>query len=199
MVSTARNFSFFCPLKGCKINQPTAHMALIENLIRADLNVIEKANGVARLIEEFDYTHEEAAEKLGLSRPEITNLLRSLKLDSDVQQFLMDGDLTESHGKLLAGVPLPKQYELARQTIVKKWSIRALETAIKKSNIFKVKHTADTAFDANQVKLMRELSDYLGMPINLKTDANHKGYLQLHFNNLDELDGLLDKLGFHYE
>lgn len=180
-------------------DESTAHMALIENLIRADLNVIEKAKGIARLIEEFNYTHEEAANRLGLSRPEITNVLRLLKLDFNVQLLLIEGNLTESHGKLLAGVPLAKQYQLAKQTIAKRYSTRALELAIKKNSQTKTISTHKAGLNANQNKLSRELSDYLGVPVVLQTDVNHSGYLQLHFNNLDELDGLFDKLGFSYE
>jgi len=186
-------------LMGDYADASTAQMALIENLIRADLNVIEKAKGIARLIAEFNYTHEVAADHLGLSRPEITNLLRLLKLDTAVQQLLMAGDLTESHGKLLAGVPQAQQYAFARQTIAKRWSIRALETAIKKRDPAQLSHAAADVLDVNQAKLMRALSDHLGLPLKFKTDANNKGYLQLHFNNLDELEGLLDKMGFGYE
>lgn len=187
-------------LIGDYADKPTAHVALIENLIRADLNVIEKAKGIARLIEEFDYTHEEAANNLGLSRPEITNLLRLLKLDASVQLFLIEGSLSESQGKLLAGVPLAQQYEFAKKTIAKRWTTRALELAIKASNnSSEFLPTHKTGSNPNQNKLNRELSDYLGVPVVLETDAKNKGYLQLHFNSLDELDGLFDKLGFRYD
>lgn len=103
---------------------------LIENLSRQDLNPIEEAKGIARLIEEFKLGHEEVGKILGKSRSEVSNLVRLLKLDNRVHTLLMSGDLSETQGKLLAGVPKDEQYPLARKAIAKEWSSRGLEKAI---------------------------------------------------------------------
>lgn len=85
-------------------DRTTLQVALIENRARRNLNCIEEAEAISRLIEEFNYTHEVAAQALSMSRPDVTNLLRLLKLDPKVKMLIMDGDLTETHGRLLAGL-----------------------------------------------------------------------------------------------
>ena len=155
----------------------------------------EEAQGIKRLVEEFGYTQEEAAEALSKPRSTITNLLRLLELHSEVQQLIVRKELTESHGKLLASLPPPQQFFLARETVIKQWSIRALEKAIvdlaKKTSA----HGVKSASVDNQ-RLQRQLADYLGAQVNVKMTKKQKGVLNISFNNLDELDGILAKIGY---
>lgn len=179
-------------------DEQAIQIALIENLSRQDLNPIEEAEAIARLIEEFSFTHEEVAKRLGKPRTEVTNLLRLRKLDTRVKTLLISKDLSESHGKILAGVPIEQQYHYAKAAVVKNWSIRALEKAIKqisKPNDRLLKNPMDES-DPNVKRLERNLSDYLGTSIALEVNAKQQGKLQIVFNNLEEFEGILQKIGF---
>ena len=178
-------------------DEQAIQIALIENLSRQDLNPIEEAQAIARLIEEFEYTHEMAASVLGKPRTEITNLLRLLKLDGRVRTLIVSGDLSESHGKLLAGLPISKQYDYGHRAAVKGWSIRALEKAIKQEEA----KTSLTALplkqsDKNLERLERQLSDHLGASVRFTMEKNNSGQVNIRFNSLDELDGILERVGY---
>lgn len=112
-------------------NEQAAQIALIENTCREALNPIEEARAMQRLTDEFRYTHDEVSRLLGVSRSHVTNLLRLLRMDGRVQHWLRQGDLSEGHGKLLAGIPYEKQYYYAYHAIKKEWSVRTLDEAIK--------------------------------------------------------------------
>lgn len=179
-------------------DEQAIQIALIENLSRQDLNPIEEAEAIARLIEEFEFTHEEVAKRLGKPRTEVTNLLRLLKLDTRVRTLLISQDLSESHGKILAGIPIEQQYHYAKEVVVKNWSIRALEKALKqtsKPNYRLLKNTISEN-DPNVKRLERNLSDYLGTNIHLEVNVKQQGKLQITFNNLEEFEGILQKIGF---
>jgi ParB family chromosome partitioning protein len=181
-------------------DEQTAQIALIENIARKNLNPIEEAEGISKLIQEFNYTHEEAAGVLGKSRTEITNLLRLLKLDSRVRELILSADLTESHGKVLAGVPLSEQYFYAHETISKCWSIRALEKATKQilNDQISFLDKENNASDVQIQNLTRKLSDHLCLPVRFDFDNKtlKKGFVKIRFDSLDELDGILERVGY---
>lgn len=179
-------------------DRTTLQVALIENRARRNLNCIEEAEAISRLIEEFNYTHEVAAQALSMSRPDVTNLLRLLKLDPKVKMLIMDGDLTETHGRLLAGLPIEKQLALAREAVLKSWSHRVLEKEIKNRHknldpLFLKKRGADLQH------LERNISDYFGAEVKLDLGLKNDGWLKIHFTSNDELEGILEKAGYSDE
>lgn len=167
--------------------------AIIENLNRADLNPIETAEAYQRLIDEFNYLHEEVAAAIGKSRTTITNALRLLKLDPHVQLLLGSGQLTEGHGKILAGLLPEHQRILAEQCIHKNWSVRKVEQEAKKL----LHPLPDGPYsDPNIKHLETALSDHLGNTVKIDYEDRGGGHLQIRFNNVDELEGLFAWLNF---
>ncbi len=182
----------------CLVSNYTDEQALqasiIENINRTDLNPIEEAHAYQRLIDEFHYLHEEVAAAVGKSRAKITNALRLLKLDPRVQDLLISGKLSEGHGKILAGIPTHQQFALAEQSIQKSWSVRKIEAEAKKL------HTPtdlDSPYnDPNITHLENALSDHIGNRVQIDCEDRGGGYLKIRFNNIDELEGHFDKMGF---
>lgn len=182
----------------CLINEFTDEEALqasiIENINRADLNPIEEAEAYQRLIEEFGYSHEQIAEAVGKSRTSITNSLRLLKLHPKVQEFLIQKKLTEGHGKILAGLELSQQLKLAENCILKNWSVRKTEIEAKKME--DPLHQQGPFSDANLKNLETALSDHIGNPVEIDYEHRGGGYMKIRFNNIDELEGHFERLGF---
>ncbi|HLB42622.1 MAG TPA: ParB/RepB/Spo0J family partition protein [Gammaproteobacteria bacterium] len=171
---------------------------IIENINRADLNPIEEAQAYQKLIDEFQYLHEEIAASVGKSRTAITNSLRLLKLDSRVQQMLMNSQLSEGHGKILAGLPVHQQFELAECSIQKDWNVRKMENEAKKmQQSEQIPH--EPYSDANIKKLETALSEHLGNRVMIECKERGGGYLQIRFNNIDELEGHFERIGFKVE
>ncbi|MES2219307.1 MAG: ParB/RepB/Spo0J family partition protein [Pseudomonadota bacterium] len=171
--------------------------ALIENINRADLNPIEEAQAYQRLIDEFQYLHDEIAAAVGKSRTTITNALRLLKLDMRVQEFISNGKLSEGHGKILAGVAATHQFPLAERAIQKSWSVRKMEQEAKK-----LQHPEPAAGpfnDANIKHLESALSDHIGNMVHIDCEERGGGFVKIRFNNVDELEGHFQRLGFKYE
>ena len=185
----------------CLVSHYTDEQALqasiIENINRVDLNPIEEAQGYQRLINEFHYLHEEVAAAVGKSRTKITNALRLLKLDPRVQELLMTGQLSEGHGKILAGVELTKQFELATRSIQKNWSVRKIELEAKK--LLRTIPTDSPYSDANIKHLESALADHIGNQVRIDCENRGGGYVVIRFNNVDELEGHFEKLGFKYD
>lgn len=177
-------------------NEQALQAAIIENINRADLNPIEEAQGYQRLIDEFDYLHEEIAAAVSKSRAKITNSLRLLKLDSRVQDLLISQKISEGHGKILAGVPQQFQLYLAELAIKKKWSVRKIELEAKKLLQPNDNHIYS---DVNIQRLENALSDHIGNPVNINYEERGGGYLKIRFNNVDELEGHFERLGFKNE
>ena len=172
--------------------------SIIENINRADLNPIEEASAYQRLIDEFEYLHEEIAASVGKSRTAITNSLRLLKLDPHVQQLLAKGDLSEGHGKILASLLPIQQVSLANLCVQKEWNVRKMEHEAKKLQ----QHTTSTDgpySDQNIKKLETALSDHIGNRVRIEYQAEGGGYVRIRFNNVDELEGQFAKIGFAYE
>lgn len=185
----------------CLISEYTDEQALqaaiIENISRQNLNPIEEAKAYLRLIDEFHYLHEEVAAAVGKNRTTITNMLRLLKLDVRVQNLLISGELSEGHGKILAGIPLEFQYSLAEHSIQKNWSVRKIEQEAKKLTTPTL--NAGPYSDPNIKHLEVALSDHIGNQVKVECEDRGGGFIKIRFNNIDELEGHFNKLGFKYE
>ncbi len=180
----------------CLVNyysdEQTAAVTTIENVNRIDLNPIEEAQAYQRLINDFSYLHEEVAAVVGKSRTKVTNSLRLLKLSPQVQKLLIDGQLTEGHGKVLASLPEGSQFKLAQKTIKAGWSVRKVEQEVKR-----LQESPLPAFtkDPNIQHLERNLADHIGCKVAIDYEGN-KGSLKIDFHNLEILQGLLKKMGY---
>lgn len=184
----------------CLISHYTDEQALqasiIENVNRSDLNPIEEANAYQRLIDEFNYLHEEVAAAVGKSRASITNTLRLLKLDSRVQELLITNQLSEGHGKILAGLPSTLQFSLAERCIQKGWSVRKTELEAKKIQV--IENSDGRYSDPNIKHLEIALSDHVGNRVEIDCEDRGGGFVKIRFNNIDELEGHFERLGFKY-
>lgn len=185
-------------LVGYYDDEQASQIALIENTSREDLNPIDEASGINRIVLEFDYTHQEMAAILGKTRSHITNLLRLLKLDIRVQEMLMIGKLPGSQGKILAGLPIEKQYFFAQECIEKQWSMRTLSQAIRstgennKKNTYSSNNRSDKK-DVDISRLEQETSDQFGHEVKFFLEKNKSGYVKINFCSLDELESILYK------
>jgi len=171
--------------------------AIIENINRADLNPVEEAQAYQRLIDEFSYLHEEVAAAVGKSRTAITNALRLLKLDARVQELLISGSLSEGHGKIMAGLPEAQQFPLAQRCVEKGWSVRKIEQEAKK--LQSPGNDAGIFSDPNVKQLETALSEHIGNQVKIDYEDRGGGYVKIKFNNVDELEGHFDRLGFKPE
>lgn len=172
-------------------------MALIENIQREDLNPLEEAQGVQRLIREFNFTHEQAAQAIGRSRSATTNLLRLLNLAAPVQEMLMDGNLDMGHARALLAVDGATQVQLGHRIIVKGLSVReaeALVTRAQKGEPKPQRKVAGSVRNRDMERLEEELSDTLGAVVTVRTDSKGRGKVVVGFSSLDQLDGILARL-----
>jgi len=172
-------------------------MALIENIQREDLNPLEEAQGVQRLIREFDFTHEQAAAAIGRSRSATSNLLRLLNLAKPVQELLMAGSLDMGHARALLGADSAHQIQFANRIVAKGLSVREAETLVAHASKeggdgTKKKATAPRSRDI--VRLEEELADKLGATVRLSANAKGSGKLVIEFASLDQLDGIVERL-----
>lgn len=170
--------------------------SIVENTSRADLNPIEEARAYQRLIDEFDYLHEEVAAAVGKSRTAVTNSLRLLKLDSHVQNLLITAQLSEGHGKILASLAPHEQIELAQRCVQRGWNVRKLEAEAKK---LQAPLATERYSDTNIKHLESALSTHLGNKVQIDYEERGGGFVRIRFNNIDELEGHFDRIGFEYE
>src|SRR5450830_518516 len=173
-----------------------AAMALIENIQREDLNPLEEAQGIHRLITDFSFTHEQAATAVGRSRSAVSNLLRLMNLASPVQTMLMAGDIDMGHARALLAVDAASQINLANQAVAKRLSVRETEklvtrTAEEAANPVEPRQKEKSGDIA---RLEEELSDALATPVVFKMGNKGRGQLVIDFADLDVLDGLLTRL-----
>jgi len=185
-------------------NEAAAAMALIENIQREDLNPLEEAQGLQRLIREFGLTHEAAAQAVGRSRSAASNLLRLLNLAEPVQTMLMAGDLDMGHARALLALDKATQITAANQISARKMSVREAESLAKKLsaefNLVTQKPKKEKSRDVRRVE--EELSDLLMAQVEVKVKKRVKrlgkveemGELVIQFGSLDELNGLIEKL-----
>ena len=167
-------------------------MALIENIQREDLNSIEEAKGIQRLIDEFGMTHESAAHILGKSRTTVTNLLRLLNLSEHVQKALLEGRIEMGHARAMLSLPASEQVMLCQKVISKNLSVREVEALIIQTNPTKKKIKPQKIADI--VNLETNLSDKLGASVKISHKANGSGVLKINYSNLNQLDSILKKL-----
>jgi ParB family chromosome partitioning protein len=185
-------------------NEAAAAMALIENIQREDLNPLEEAQGLQRLIKEFGLTHELAAQAVGRSRSAASNLLRLLNLAEPVQSLLMAGDIDMGHARALLALDRATQITAANQITARKMSVREAESLVKKLSaefaLTPQKPTKEKSRDLKRVE--EELSDLLMAQVEVRVKKRVKragriedmGELSIQFGSLDELNGLIDKL-----
>jgi ParB family chromosome partitioning protein len=171
--------------------------SIVENISRADLNPIEEAQAYQRLIDEFHYLHEEVAASVGKSRVAITNTLRLLKLDPRVQKLLISQELSEGHGKILASLEPHHQILLAEQSVKKGWNVRKMEVEAKKLQQPPMPHEGPYS-DANIKRLEVTLSEHIGNKVQIDCEERGGGYVRIRFNNVDELEGHFERIGFKY-
>ena len=183
-------------------DEAAAVMALIENIQREDLNPLEEAQGLKRLIDEFHLTHEQAAQAVGRSRSAATNLLRLLNLTAPVQQMLVAGDIEMGHARALLALDAAAQIVAANQTAARKLSVRETERLVARSSAGDTASHAPARAQAKSRDLVRmeeALSDRLTATVEIrlqrKTARGQQGEISIAFGSLDELNGLLDKLG----
>jgi ParB family chromosome partitioning protein len=177
-------------------DQAAAAMALIENIQREDLNPLEEAQGIHRLITDFNFTHEQAAGAVGRSRSAVSNLLRLLNLAKPVQTMLMAGDIDMGHARALLAVDSANQITLANQIVAKRMSVREAEKLVVKATVEQgaAKLRAGKEKSRDIARLEEELSDTLATQVSIKLGAKNKGQLIIDFSNLDVLDDLIAKL-----
>jgi ParB family chromosome partitioning protein len=170
-------------------------MSLIENIQREDLNPLEEAAGLQRLIDEFGMTHEQAGEAVGRSRSAASNLLRLLQLAKPAQDMLMAGDIEMGHARALLPLPKVDQGRIAAMVIEKGWSVRETEKLVARElNPALKKGKAEKAPDRDLLRLEEELADALGATVKIAANRKGAGALTIRFSSLDQLDGLLAKL-----
>ncbi|KLU23160.1 chromosome partitioning protein ParB [Caballeronia mineralivorans PML1(12)] len=177
-------------------DQAAAAMALIENIQREDLNPLEEAQGIQRLLDEFDFTHEQAAESVGRSRSAVSNLLRLLNLATPVQTMLLAGDLDMGHARALLAVDAATQIQLANQVVNKRMSVRETEKLVSSTTKEVPTTKARVANDGGRDtrRLEEELSDLLSANVKIKMGGRGRGKLQIDFGDLDALEGILGRL-----
>jgi ParB family chromosome partitioning protein len=178
-------------------DQAAAAMALIENMQREDLNPMEEAKGVQRLIEEFKFTHEQAAEAVGRSRSAVSNLLRLLNLAKPVQSMLMAGDLDMGHARALLAVDFATQIALANEVVAKKLSVRDAEKLATRASLGQKNSKTGSKAEKPRdlIRLEEALSDALATSVSIKINARNAGELLIAFGSLDQLDGITKRLG----
>jgi ParB family chromosome partitioning protein len=185
-------------------DQAAAVMALIENIQREDLNPLEEAHGVARLIEEFGLTHEAAAQAIGRSRSATSNLLRLLQLAEPVARLLMAGDLDMGHARAL--LPLEKVHQItcAHEIVARELSVREAEKLATRTAAHNGAHPAAAAPGKPEksrdiLRIEEQLADHLTAAVEIRvkkrTKRGEQGEVSIAFGSLEELNGLLDKLG----
>ena len=178
-------------------DQAAAAMALIENIQREDLNPLEEAQGIHRLISDFTFTHEQAANAVGRSRSAVSNLLRLLNLARPVQTMLMAGDIDMGHARALLAVDAATQIQLANQVVAKRMSVRDTEKLVTKTTLelsTPTKQKDKTEKSRDITRLEEELSDMLATQVTLKMGTKGRGQMIIDFADLDSLDGVILKI-----
>lgn len=171
-------------------DQAAAAMALIENMQREDLNPLEESQGIQRLIQEFSFTHEQAADAVGRSRSAVSNLLRLLNLAKPVQAMLMAGDIDMGHARALLAVDAATQIVLANQITAKKLSVREAEKMVTRASMSRKdgKTLAKSGKSRDLLRLEESLSDALATTVSIKLGARQSGEVVISFSSLDQLD-----------
>ena len=174
-------------------DQAAAAMALIENIQREDLNALEEAQALNRLIHEFGLTHQQTAEAVGRSRAAVSNLLRLLELESQCKVLLEEGKLEMGHARALLALQGKQQIELAHKVAQYQLSVRATEKLVKQTLAGELQAmiAPKPILNADISQLQSRLADTLGAKVSINHSKRGKGKLVIEYNSLDELDGIL--------
>jgi ParB family chromosome partitioning protein len=176
-------------------DQAAMAMALIENIQREDLNPIEEADALRRLIDEFSLTQQEAADAVGRSRTAVTNLLRLLSLQEEVRRMLEHGDLEMGHARALLALEGAAQLDAARQVVARGLSVRETEGLVRRAGQKKPAAAAVPAkVDPDVRRLQDDLSERVGARVRIQANAKGKGKLTIEFSSHDELEGILARI-----
>ena len=183
-----------CVLK--EVNDEAAvAMSLIENIQREDLNPMEEALALQRLIEEFDLTHQQVAEAVGKSRAAVSNFLRLINLAPEVTQMLVHGDIEMGHARALLSLTNDQQGKLAREIASSGLNVRQAEALVRKLASGEKPLSQAKKVDSDTKQLENRLSSNLGQPVEIKHTIKGRGKLVIKYNSLDELDGVLSRFG----
>lgn len=175
-------------------------LALIENIQREDLNPLEEAQAMKRLIEEFGLSHEQVAKAVGRSRSATSNLLRLLQLAEPVQTMLLASDLDMGHARALLALDRARQIQLAHEVVQRRLSVRECERLVTKTLRADGEQPVDrpatfAAVSRDHQRLEEQLSDALATPVCIKLSSRGKGSLQIEFADAEHFEGLLQRLG----
>ena len=178
----------------------TLAMALIENIQREDLNPLEEASALKRLIDEFRITHQQAAEAVGRSRAAVSNLLRLLELPPEIKQLLEQRRLEMGHARALLTLPAAQALKLARESADAGWSVRELEEKARAAHETTpgkrpaARNGREPAADPNVAQLEQQLGERLGARVHIQPGRGGRGKLVIEYFSLDELDGILERI-----
>ncbi|OOZ37571.1 ParB/RepB/Spo0J family partition protein [Solemya velesiana gill symbiont] len=178
-------------------DQTAMAMGLIENIQRDDLNPLEEATALHRLLNEFELTHQQIAQAVGKSRTTVTNLLRLLDLNEDVKTFIVERRLEMGHARALLGIKDEPQSKAARQVVAQGLSVRETEKLVRRlqgEEPVQAKTKTTPKEDPNVVRLENDLTEKLGARVKIQQGNSGKGKLVISYNSLDELDGILDHI-----
>jgi ParB family transcriptional regulator, chromosome partitioning protein len=177
-------------------DQAALALALIENIQREDLNPLEEAQGIKRLIDEFGLTHETAAQAVGRSRSAVTNLLRLTQLAPPVQSMLLAGRLDMGHARALLALPVSQQGAAAAKVIDEDLSVREAERLVQSTlnPRQRARRTKRRSADADVARLETELAEALGAPVRIEATAKGAGRIVIRYASLDQLDGMLARM-----
>ncbi|NJA04683.1 ParB/RepB/Spo0J family partition protein [Methylomonas sp. MED-D] len=168
-------------------------VALIENIQREDLNALEEAEALHRLLDEFELTHQQIAESVGKSRTTVTNLLRLLDLAGEVKTMLARGQLEMGHARALLGLDEAKQVEIANKAVKQHLTVRAVEKLVRE--LHDEKPAVAKKVDPDTLRLQRELSERTGAKVEINHQSNGKGKLVINYSSLEELEGIIGRIG----
>ena len=174
-------------------------MSLIENIQREDLNPLEEATALQRLIDDFQFTHQEVADAVGKSRSAVTNTLRLTQLSPPVAEMLVAGDLEMGHARALLTLEAKEQVVVAKQVVARGLNVRQTEELIRAARKVAVDGPVKPAQDADTKRLEQNLGQTLGQPVQIKHSRKGAGKLVICYSSLDELDGILSKMGYKEE
>ena len=175
-------------------DQETMAIGLIENIQRQELNPVEEAQALVRLVEEFGLTHQEAADAVGRSRVSVSNLLRLLTLEVSVRKMLEEGQIEMGHARAILGLDSALQLQAAKEVVKKGFSVRETEQLVRKLKTPPPEKPEKTGLDPDTRKLQESLSEKLGAKVVFQHGNNGKGKMLVHYNSIDELDGILDHI-----
>jgi ParB family chromosome partitioning protein len=172
-------------------------LALVENIQREDLNPLEEAQGLARLIDEFGLTHDAAAKAVGRSRSAVSNLLRLNALAKPVQEYLLSGALEMGHARALLALPVPQQAVAATRVVNGKLSVRETERLVQSllTPTKRAGRRAKPGYDADTARLENALAEKLGAVVHIEPGRKGAGRVVIRYSSLEQLDGIVERLG----